>query len=104
MSENSEIFSREVPGQKRFMAAIAKQEKAPATETKPKRQYNRKSPPPLALKTVSSQGKVPTEIIPNGRYGSYDLEYIQALTRLLELLHESSRDRLVSFLITAKIM
>jgi hypothetical protein len=38
------------------------------------------------------------------RIGSYGLEYIQALARLLELISEPKREQLVTFIIEAKIV
>ncbi len=98
-------------------------------DPKPKRQYRRrevvgggKMKSATTLKPAASTTDLPitareaaermagfVEKIRNPRpaedhFGSFGLEYIQALTRLLELLTEPSRERLVSFIIDAKII
>ena len=129
MSENGEIFSNQVPGLKRAHVPRAQQAPAPpreaapisqvehTQEAKPKRPYNRKSPPPPAAaaspRTTGAIGSAPGQTsaspaVPDPavekRFGSRGLEYIQALTRLLELLPQPSRERLVAFIIDAKIV
>ncbi len=128
MSENGEIFSSQVPGLKRAYVPRAQQAPAPpreaaphlskvepTQEAKPKRPYNRKSPPPAAAASPRATGAIGTApgqtsappAVPDPavekRFGSRGLEYIQALTQLLELLPQPSRERLVAFIIDAKI-
>lgn len=78
--------------------------RAASGAVKPKRQYRKRSEPVPVENITSEQAAVNIGAALEQRFSSFGIEYIQALTHLLELLKESSRERLVQFIIDAKIV
>jgi hypothetical protein len=132
--EGEGIFTSRIPGYDRVLKTRTKRQstqpaiedpqpeqqspKSAATEPKPKRPYRRRETPTiLATNAIEKPTAARPEPTPHSveepsapmpkiaeRFSSFGLEYIQALARLLELLTEPSRERLVLFIIDAKIV
>lgn len=99
MADDGAIFQNTVP-----MPRSKVHKKVSADAAKPKRQYRKRSEPVPAETKTSEQAAVNIGATMEQRFSSFGIEYIQALTHLLELLQESSRERLVEFIIDAKIV
>lgn len=99
MADDGAIFQNTVP-----MPRSKAQKTASADAAKPKRQYRKRSELVPVENITSEQTAVNICATLEQRFSSFGIEYIQALTHLLELLQESSRERLVEFIIDAKIV
>lgn len=102
MSDDGAIFSKEIPGVKHPKCKSA-------DPAKPKRPYRRKTdvaPEAELVPEPDAPDPVGGQIIPivEERFSSFGIEYIRALTCLLELLPSAQRERLVQFIIDAKIV
>ena len=60
--------------------------------------------PEFLAQSPDEEREVPSALTVEKRFSSFGLEYIQALTRLLEILTAPSRERLVQFIIDARIV
>lgn len=99
--ENEPIFSNEIPmppGKE-----LRRKAQAAPCEAKPKRKYTRRTPeipPPDGPQVEEMESKTALlSAMPEARIVSFGLEYIKALTALLELIGEPQRGKLVDFII-----
>jgi hypothetical protein len=95
MKDRGEIFSAEVP-----IPEVMKP-KSPSKIEKPKRKYTRRqhlTPDPDVVSQPDPKPEVPATLT-----RTLGLEYVEALTRLLELISPPQRDKLIDFIIQEKI-
>lgn len=104
MGNDHFIFSKEIPGAKETDPTKAKPAGAPAKRKFTSKQSSPSAVPDTAKVAAEIQAAHPLPSVVEERCGSFGLEYIQALTRLLELLSESQREKLVQFIIDWKIL
>ena len=94
MKDRGEIFSTDVP-----IPEVMKPNSPPPKIEKPKRKYTRRQhliPDPDVMSQPDPKPEVPATL-------TLRLEYVEALTRLLELISPPQRDKLIDFIIQEKI-
>lgn len=105
MANDGAIFSSEIPGYKGpgKQNVEAKPAKRKYTR-KPKEEAEKIAPP--RKKSEPEEYAAPLQINPicEERFSSFGIEYVRALSGLLELLQEPQRGKLIQFIIDQKII